>query len=187
MRGFAVIVGYGVAPVVLGVVLWILAQPIARSIEAGVAFPSAPFDLLLRWAGIAYFAASCATLAAQELFLRARFSAAFSEDMGRIMVLWVIPLTAVVFALVLDLQILGAMNSALAGSRVLRTDAVDGVSRALGTFSLGTLGFPVAAVVSRRMRDLSGRGFLRILLVFEAGELPVVLGLAIGLSAIGSL
>jgi uncharacterized membrane protein YhaH (DUF805 family) len=103
------------------------------------------------------------------------------------MVLWVIPLTAVVFALVLDLQILGAMTSTLTDSRVLRTDAVDGVSRALGAFSLGTLGLPVAAVVSRRMRDLSGRGFLRILLVFEAGELPVVLGLAIGLSAIGSL
>jgi hypothetical protein len=181
------IAGYGVAPVVLGVVLWILAQPIARSIEAGIAFPSASFDLLLRWAGIAYFAASCATLAAQELLLRAPFSAAFSEDTGRIMVLWVIPLTAVVFALVLDLQILGAMTSTLTDSRVLRTDAVDGVSRALGAFSLGTLGLPVAAVVSRRMRDLSGRGFLRILLVFEAGELPVVLGLAIGLSAIGSL
>lgn len=181
------IAGYGIAPVVLGVVLWILAQPIARSIEAVAASSAAPLDLLLRWAGIAYFSASCTTLAAQELLLRARSSAASSEETGRIMVLWVIPMTAVIFALVLDLQVLSVMNSVLAGTRVLRTDSVDNVSRALGVFSLGTLGFPVAAFVSRRVRDFSGRGFLRILLVFEAGELPVVVGLAMGLSAIGSL
>jgi hypothetical protein len=172
---------------VLGIVLWILAQHVARSIEAGIAFPSAPFDLLLRWAGIAYFASSCTTVATQELLLRTRLPAASSTDTGRVMVLWIIPMTAVLFALILNLQVLGVMNSALAGTRTLRTDAVDNVFRALGAFSLGTLGFPVAAFVSRRIRDLSGRGFLRILLVFEAGELPVVLGMAMGLLAIGSL
>jgi hypothetical protein len=187
MGGFAMIAGYGVAPVVLGIVLWVFAQPVARSIEAGSASQAAPVDLLLRWAGIAYLAASCTTLAAQELLLRTRSPAASSEDTGRIMVLWAIPMSAVVFALILDLQILGVAGSVLAGTRVLRTDAVDNVSRALGAFSLGTLGFPVAASVSRRIRDLSGRGFFRILLVFEAGELPVVLGLAMGLLAIGSL
>ena len=185
--GFAIWAGYGLVPVAFGIILWILAQPTARSIETGPASQSAPLDLLLRWAGVAFFAASCTTVAAQELVLHARLPAMSSQDQGRIMVLWVIPLTAVIFALILDLQILGVTDSIRMGTRVLRPNAVDDVSRALGAFSLGTLGFPASAFVSRRIRDLSGRGFIRIILILEAGELLLVLGLAIALSAIGSL
>ena len=101
--------------------------------------------------------------------------------------MYVIPVTAVVFALVIDFQLFDIMNSVVVGTRVLKADAVDVVSRSFAAFALGSLGFPAAALASRRIRELSGRGFRRILLVFEAGELPVVLGLALGLSAMGSL
>jgi len=177
---------YGVVTAVLGIVLWFLSRPIASAMEAG-AIPSAVgLGVPLLWAGIAYSTASCAAAASQALLLKARFPGAFSQDMGRILTLYATPLTAVVFAVVLDLLLFGFLNSAFAG-RTASAAAIDGVVRALAAFALGTLAFPVAAAVSNRIRDTSGRGFLRVLLILELGEVPVVLGLIMGLLAISSL
>ncbi len=184
---FALFSGYGVVPAVLGIVLWFLSRPIAGAIDAEAVPSAVALGLSVLWAGIAYSAASCAAVASQTLLLRARFPGAFSQDMGRILTLYATPLTAVVFAVVLNLLLFGFVSSALAGRATASAAAVDSVVRAFAAFALGTLAFPVAAAVSNRIRDMSGRGFLRILLIFEVGELPVVLGLIMGLLAIGSL
>ena len=174
---FAIVTGYSATPALLGILVW-NRQPIAAA-------PA--LELLLLWSGIAYLAASCSMVVSQEFLLRPRFSAIFSPEMGRVLVLPVIPMTGVVFALVLNLQILGAVDAVVNRGSPLTADAVDSTVRALGAFSLGTLGFLVAAIVSKGIRDLSGRGFIRAILLLEAGELPVLLGLVMAISAIGSL
>lgn len=181
------VVGYSATPVVLGTLIWILSRASTEAVDAGSTPSAVSLDLVLIWSGIAYLAASYSMVVSQEVLLRARFSAIFSEEMGRILVLHVIPLTAVIFALVLDLTILGAIDAILRRGLSLSSEAVDSVVRALGAFSLGTLAFPVAAFASKGVRDLSGRRFARALLVLEAGELPVLLGLVMTLSAVASL
>jgi hypothetical protein len=172
---------------VLGILIWILSRASTQAIDAGSTPSAASLDLVLLWSGIAYLAATYSIVVSQEFLLRPRFSAIFSPEMGRVLVLHVIPMTGVVFALVLNLQILGAVDAVVNRGSPLTADAVDSTVRALGAFSLGTLGFPVAAIVSKGIRDLSGRGFIRAILLLEAGELPVLLGLVMAISAIGSL
>lgn len=184
---FALISAYGVAPALFGIILWFLSQPIARVLEARLVPTAVALEPLLLWAGIAYSAASVATVASQAILLRPWFARIFSGDMGRVITLYAIPFTAVVFALVMDIILFGSIDSLVAGGRPASAAAVDAVVRAFVAFSLATLAFPVAAAVSNRIRDLSGRGFLRMILVLEAGEVPIVLGLVMGLLAIGSL
>jgi hypothetical protein len=98
-----------------------------------------------------------------------------------------VPTTAVVFALVLLLLLLGYADSVLVGGPVAPDPALSGAIGSFQAFSVGTVAFPVAAGFSNRIRDLSQRGFARALVILDVGELPVLVGLVLAFLALRSL
>ena len=179
--------GYSATPVLLGLVLYVLARPGLDAIDRGAGGNVVRLEPLVVWASFAYAVASCSTLAAQTWILRSRLGAFLGSEFGRVLPLWVVPATGVIFALILVFLVLSYADSVLAGVPVAPDSAVSGAIASFQAFAVGTVAFPVAAGVSNRVRDLSQRGFMRAILIMELGELPVLVGLVQTFLALGSL
>lgn len=102
-------------------------------------------------------------------------------------VVLIIPFTAVVFALVVSFLFVGELDGLTTSGAVPSAAASMAAISALQAFSLGTIGYPVAAATANRVEDLSGRGFLRLLSIVCAGEFPLLFGLILVFSAFNAL
>src|SRR3989454_2564199 len=134
-----------------------------------------------------FSAASCAAIAAQTVIVRSRLGAFLGPGFGRVLPLSVVPTTAVVFALVLLLILLGYADSVLAGGSVAPDPPLSGAIGSFQAFGVGPVAVSVAARFSQPIRDLSQRGFARALLIIDVGELPVVVGLVLAFLALRAL
>lgn len=180
------------APVPLGLVLWFLAMPVAEPVDAGTMVASGSAAALLFWAALAFAFAAAASGASLALCIRSRMEDFLGSGFGRVLPIAVISFTGVVFALVLNFLLLGyLLDFVPGGGRGGMAFAAAGpVQAAVGAFqayTVATLAFPAAALASNRVRDTSQRGFLRAVVLMEAGELPVLLGLVWAFLAIGGL
>jgi hypothetical protein len=182
-----VFLGYSGTPVIFGVISYDLARPVLDAIDALATGSVVRLEPLLLWASFAFSVASCAAIVAQTAIVRSRLGAFLGPGFGRVLPLSVVPTTAVVFALVLLLILLGYADSVLAGGPVASDPALSGAIGSFQAFGVGTVAFPVAAGFSNRIRDLSQRGFARALLIMDVGELPVVVGLVLAFLALRSL
>ena len=92
---------------------------------------------------------------------------------------------------VIDLELFTDLSESSHTDRLADTVSYSNVvataTAAFQAFALAVVAFPVAAWVSNHVKNLSGRGFARALIVMEAGELPVLLGLVLGFLAIDAL
>lgn len=178
------------APVPLGLVLWVLADPVERAIEAGTLVGTADADRLLVWAAVAFAFATACFGTSMVLCIRSRMGGFLGSDFGRILPVAVTSFTGVVFALLLCFLLLGYLMEFLPSSSAYSlapTDRVDAAVGAFQAFTVATLAFPAAALASNRVRDMSQRGFLKAVIVMELGELPVVVGLVLGFFALSAL
>jgi len=182
-----VFLGYSGTPVVFGIISYVLTRPALDASDAFVNASLVRLEPLLLWATLAFSVASCSTIAAQTGIVRSRLRAFLGSGFGRVLPLSVVPTTAVVFALVLLLFLVGYTDSVRAGGPIASDSALSGAIGSFQAFAVGTIAFPVAAVFSNRIRDLSQRGFTRALLILEIGELPVLVGLVQAFLALGSL
>lgn len=182
-----VLLAYGAVPLVFGLVLWFLSQPVTQKIDASLTPGSGLLQPLVLWAAIAYGVAVIVTMVARAAIVRARFVGLMGSDFGRILSLWVVPFTGVVFALVLGFLILGSTDNFLRGNTVFASADVDAVVAAMQAYGIATLGFLAGAVASNRVKDLSLQGFQRALGFVVAGEFPALLGLVWAFLAIGKL
>jgi len=180
-------VGYSGVPVVFGVILYALARPALDAIDSRATGNVVRLEPLLLWASFAFSVASCSAIAAQTWIVRSRLRAFLGSGFGRVLPLSAVPATAVVFALILLLLLLGHTNSVLAGGPTASDSALSGAIGSFQAFAVGTVAFPAAAGFSNRIRELSQRGFTRAILIMEIGELPVLIGLVQTFLAIGSL
>jgi len=179
--------GYSGTPLLLGLVLYALARPGLDAIDRGSIGTVVGLEPLLLWAGFAYAVTSCSTIAAQTWIVKSRLRAFLGSEFGRVLPLWAVPATGVVFALILVFLVLAYVDSVLAGVPVAPDSALSGAINSFQAFALGTVAFPVAAGFSNRVRDLNQRGFMRAILIMEVGELPVLVGLVQTFLALSSL
>jgi len=170
-------VGYSGVPVVFGVILYALARPALDAIDSRATGNIVRLEPILLWASFAFSVASCSAMAAQTWIVRSRLPAFLGSGFGRVLPLSVLPATAVVFALILLLLLLGYTDSVLAGGPAASDSALSGAIGSFQAFAVGTVAFPAAAGFSNRIRELSPRGFTRAILIMEIGELPVLVGL----------
>ncbi len=182
-----VFLGYSGTPVVFGIISYVLTRPALDVSDPLVNASLVRLEPLLLWATLAFSVASCSTIAAQTGIVRSRLRSFLGSGFGRVLPLSVVPATAVVFALVLQLFLVGYTDSVRAGGPVASDSALSGAIGSFQAFAVGTVTFPIAAVFSNRIRDLSQRGFTRALLILEIGELPVLVGLVQAFLALGSL
>ncbi len=182
-----VFLGYSGTPVVFGIISYVLARPALDASDAIANASVVRLEPLLLWATFAFSVASCSTIAAQAGIVRSRLWAFLGSGFGRVLPLSVVPTTAVVFALVLLLFLLGYTDSVRAGGPVASDSVLSGAIGSFQAFAVGTVAFPIAAGFSNRIRDLSQRGFTRALLIVEIGELPVLVGLVQAFLALSSL
>jgi hypothetical protein len=181
---FAVLSGYGLTPVLLGFVLWLMLQPETGQLAASTSTERVALLGLVLWFAGAYAVAASATTVARTTVLRTRAGLLMGRDYGRVLVFAELPLSAVVFAGVAGFLIVSGVGGFLAGSSSSVVGNVGAVVSALQAFSIGILAYPVAAFASGRVHDLSPRGFTRILLVLAAGEVPAVFGLLLVIQAL---
>ena len=179
--------GYSAMPILLGLVLYALARPALDAIDRGSTGDVVRLESLMLWASFAYAVAACSTLAAQTWIVKSRLRAFLGPEFGRVLPLWVVPATGVIFALILVFLVLAYVDSVLAGVPVASDSAASDAISSFQAFALGTVAFPVAAGFSSRVRDLNQRGFMRAILIMEVGELPVLVGLVQTFLALGSL
>jgi len=179
--------GYSAMPILLGLVLYALARPALDAIDRGSTGDVVRLEPLMLWASFAYAVAACSTLAAQTWIVKSRLRAFLGPEFGRVLPLWVVPTTGVIFALILVFLLLAYAASVLAGVPVASDSALSGATASFQAFALGTVAFPVAAGFSNRVRNLNQRGFMRAILIMELGELPVLVGLVQAFLALGSL
>ncbi len=179
--------GYSAMPILLGLVLYTLARPALDAIDRGSAGDVLRLESLVLWASFAYAVAAGSTLAAQTWIVKSRLRAFLGPEFGRVLPLWVVPATGVIFALIVVFLLLAYVDSVLAGVPAASDSAVSGATASFQAFALGTVAFPVAAGFSNRVRNLNQRGFMRAILIMELGELPVLVGLVQAFLALGSL
>jgi hypothetical protein len=175
-----------ITPAVLGIALWWIIAPIADTFS-GPARYSPSEAVLLYAAMVAYGTAAITSTLSTVLVYHARMRSVLGTDFGRVLPIAVIPLTGVVFALVLNFLLVGILSAELHGSAFVDITSIPSATAAFQAFALAVVAFPVAAWVSNHVKNLSGRGFARALIVMEAGELPVLLGLVLGFLAIEAL
>ncbi len=178
---------YGVVPVLFGLSLWLVSLNFADALNAGTSADLLGASGLFVWACIASAVAGGCTVTGQTLVVRSRLSSYLGSDFGRVLPLSVIPFTGSVFAMVLAFLAFGYVDGVVIGSYIAPSAAVDSAVSALQAYSLACLAIPVTAWVSNRVRDLSGRGFTRALLIEDVGELPLLLGLVLVFLALSGL
>ncbi len=180
------LVGQEAVAVFLGLVLWLVFQPIAESLNAS--FPSNPsLASLPFWCAVSSASATTCSALATTLMLRQRFRPMLGRDFARIFAVLIIPFTAVVFALVVSFLLAGELNSLPTSGTVPSAAATTAAISALQAFSLGAIGYPVAAATANRVQDFSRRGFSRLLSIVCAGEFPLLFGLILVFSAFNAL
>lgn len=186
-RRMYVLLAYGAVPLVLALPLWLLSKPLTDQIDSGLTPGSAILQPLLAWAAITYGIAVIVTMIARASIVRARFIGLMGTDFGRVLPIWVIPFTGVIFGLVLGFLALGAVDNFVSGSTVFSSAEADAAVAALQAYAVSTLGFLAGALASNRVKDLSIQGFQRAVLFAVAGEVPALLGLVWAFLAIGKL
>ncbi len=110
-----------------------------------------------------------------------------SREFGRILPILVFPEVVVIYALLLVFFTLDRIGAAVELSLPLAPAAVNSMVSAFEIFALSALAVPVAAAASNRVRDISGKGYLRALVTAEAGALISLLGFAWAFLQIGTL
>ncbi len=187
-RPSSVLVSHAVmaTPLVLGLSLWALSQSALSGLAAASGSAADNVSSALLWSELAYAFTACAAVAGQVWILRARLVQFVGSDFGRVLPLYVIPVTSVVFAMTLAFLTLGSLftdawnpinlSSGASGSIVLAYQFFCGAA----VLQLMTLGF------SNRIQDLSGHGFSRTMILADAGEVPLVLALVWVFLALGA-
>jgi F0F1-type ATP synthase membrane subunit c/vacuolar-type H+-ATPase subunit K len=181
---FAVIHGYGATPVVLGIVLWIVLQPAADRLAISSSPGSQALKGLVLWVAYAYAVSAGAAILARSSVIHARSRLLSGRDYGRVLVFAALPLSAVVFAVIIGFLVKTVVDGFFAGVISSGARIAGSAIPALQAFSIGVLAYPVAAFVSARVHNLSSRGFTRILLILAAGEVPAVFGLLLTVQAL---
>jgi len=175
------------APIAFGIIVYVLAKPVLDVIDGLGAGTNVRLEPVLLWATFAFSVASCSAIAAQTWIVRRRLREFLGPGFGRVFILSAVPTTAIVFALVSMLLLLGNVNSTLGGGPAPSDSALAGAISSFQAFAVGTIAFPVAAGFSNRVRDLGQRGFLRAVRILEVGELPVLVGLVLVFLALRAL
>jgi len=93
--------GYSAMPILLGLVLYALARPALDAIDRGSTGDVVRLEPVVLWASFAYAVAAGSTLAAQTWIVKSRLRAFLGPEFGRVLPLWVVPATGVIFALIL--------------------------------------------------------------------------------------
>lgn len=178
---------YGAFPVLIGGMMWFMASRLADDLRGIPAQWALDADNLLLWMAIAYAVAASCAIAGQTLVIRGRLSSYLGSDFRHVLPISVVPMTDVVFAFVLGFLAFGYVDYATHGGIPASGSAIASAISSLQAFTVASLAVPVAALASNRIRDLGARGFSRALAVMELGELPIVIGLILGLLAFNSL
>ena len=184
---FVVYLGYSGAPVVFGIILYVLARPVLDAIDGLAAGTVVRLGPALFWAAFSFSAASCSTIAAQTWIVSSRFRPFLGAGFGRVLTLSAVPTTAAVFALASTFLLIEYAGSVLAGNPAASDSALASAISSFQAFAIGTIAFPVAAGFSNRVRDLSQHGFVRAIRFLEVGELPIVVGLVLIFLALRAL
>ena len=179
--------GYSGAPIVCGIIVYILAQPVLDVMDGLAAATMVRLEPVLFWASFAFSVASFSAIAAQTWIVRSRLREFLGPGFGRVFILSAVPTTAIIFALVSMLLLLGHLDSALGGGPAPSDSALASAIGSYQGFAVGTIAFVAAAGFSNRVRDLSQRGFLRAVRILEVGELPVLVGLVLIFLALRAL
>jgi len=164
--------------IVYGFVLWSFGSLWAQAIDGGrgPAFDQA--NRLFFWSAFTYAWSACVVAWARTWLARARMPQFVSREFARVLPILVFPEVVGIYALLLVFFTLDRIGAAVELSLPLGPAAVDSMVSALEIFALSTLAVPVAAAASNRVRDLSGKGYLRALVTAEAGALISLLGFA---------
>ena len=174
-----VYVGFSGAPLVFGIILYVLARPVLDAIDGPAAITFVRLEPVLFWAAFAFAAAACSAIAAQTWIVSSRLRAFMGPGFGRVFSLSAVPTTAVIFAVISTFLLLGYADSVPATGPAASDSALASAIGSFQAFAVGTIAFPVAAGFANRFRDLSQRGFVRAIRILEVGELPVVVGLVL--------
>src|SRR5712692_7993649 len=186
MRPIVIACAVVAAPVVLGVVLWWIVAPIVDTFYGPERY--APSEaVLLDAATVAYGCAALSSTLSAVLVFRGRMRAMLSTDLGRVLPVALIAFTGVVFAQVIGIRLVAVLSAQLHGLVIIDITTIPSATTAFQAFTLALVAFPVAAWFSNKVKYLSGRGFALALIVMEAGEIPVLLGLVQSLLAIEAL
>lgn len=173
--------------VVFGFVLWFLGSDVALDIDSGAGPTIDLANRLFLWTAITFAWATCIVVAAEAWVARARMRQFVSRDFGRVQPLIVIPEVVVIFALIIVFLILGRLGDALGGSGSLQASAVNSVILSLQVFAVSTLAVLGSSGASGRVKDLSGRGFLRAIVTAEIGAFVPLTAFVWTFFQIGSL
>lgn len=136
---FLVFAAYLSTSIVFGVVIFVQLMRAQESAES---------DVVIRWLGITYGAASVLTIASQAWIVVRRKATAYREYFARVLVLTVLPETTVLFTLVVAFLLAGVLRHPLTGG-----DA-DALVRACQLMLIGSLGAPLAAFFANRPLSL---------------------------------
>ena len=171
---------------VLGLSLWAFSQSALSGLASASSPAADPVSSALLWSELTYAFTACAAVAGQIRILRERLGQFLGPGFGRVLPLYVIPVTSVVFAMTLGFLTLASLftgawapinlSSGAANSIVLAYQAFCGAA----ALQLITLGF------SNRIQDLSGRGFSRAAILADAGQVPLILALVWVFLALGA-
>ncbi len=175
---FLVFLTYPATPILFGLIVFV----------QGLRAPTdTPTDEAVRWLGVAFAtSAILPSLSQAWVVVRRRAVAYRGEQFARTLVLTVIPETAILYSLIVALQVLGF---AARGPTEPPMSAVEasGLVRACQWALVGSFGAPVAAILANRVPTLQGRSFSRAVIMSVGGEVPMFIGLAMALTTLASV
>jgi len=123
------------APIAFGIIVYVLAKPVLDVIDGLGAGTNVRLEPVLLWATFAFSVASCSAIAAQTWIVRRRLREFLGPGFGRVFILSAVPTTAIVFALVSMLLLLGNVNSTLGGGPAPSDSALAGAISRSARFS----------------------------------------------------
>ena len=172
MPRFLVFLVYPATPIVFGIVLF-------------VQFSRVPGDALTKGVvgsfGLAYATVSALTVFSQAwLVVRRKGTAYRGASFSRVLVLTVLPETAIVWTLTLGIQVVGVLIRGPTEG-VLSARKAAGLIRAAYFMLLGSLGAPLAAFLANRSPSLEPGSFQRALLLGIIGAAVIAIGFFLAL------
>jgi len=175
---FLVLLVYPTTPIVFGLVLLIQFQQVPEdSLTTGV----------VRSFGLAYATVSALTVFSQAWIVVRRGANAYrGASFARVLILTVLPETAIVWILVIGIQVVGILMRSPTEGPLSATEA-DGLTRAVDFFLAGSLGAPLAALLSNQPPSLEPGRFKNALLLGTIGTVIIAIGLFLALREIALL
>jgi len=175
---FLVFLTYPSTPILFGIVVYV--QLLGAPADAAT-------DSAVRWLGLAFAVSAILTTLSQAwIVVRRRAVAYRGEQFTRTLVLTVIPETAVLFVLIVAIQVSGFLVRGPTEPPVSAAEA-SGLVGACQWALLGSVGAPLAAFLANRVPTLEGKSFSKAVIMTVGGEVPMLIGLVMAMMTFATL